>query len=69
MNSLASSNASAIIYNEKSLAAAKCRKCGAKMYPRSLLRPHLNRHQRKELWFAAELRKLQSRFEHMREIA
>lgn len=66
---LLSSNASAIIYHKTSLAAAKCGKCGAKMYPRSLLRPHLNRHQRKELWFAAELRQLQSRFARMREVA
>jgi hypothetical protein len=68
MNPL-SSNASAIVYNEKSLAAAKCGKCGAKMYPRSLLSRHLTRHQRKELWFAAEVRRLQSRFARMREIA
>jgi ribosomal protein L40E len=69
MNSLMSSNANTIIYNKTSLAAAQCRKCGAKMYPRSLLRPHLNRHQQKELWFATELRKLQYRFGRMREVA
>ena len=68
MNPLAS-DASAIIHNENSLAAARCGKCGAKMYPRSLLRRHLNRHQRKELWFAAEIRKLQSRFTRIRGIA
>ena len=69
MNILASHNASAILYRDKTLAAAKCRKCGAKMHPASLLKPHLNRHQRKELWFATELRKLQDRFGRMSKIA
>jgi hypothetical protein len=69
MDSLTSSNTNAIIYNKTSLAAAKCRKCGVKMYPRSLLRPHLTRHQQKDLWLATELRKLRYRFGRMREIA
>jgi hypothetical protein len=67
MRSLTSRDASAIVYNETSLAAAKCRKCGAKMYPPSLLTPHLNQHQQKERWFAMELRKLQNKFRRMRE--
>ena len=69
MSSLSPSNSIAILYNKKSFSAAKCRKCGAKMYPRSLLRPHLHRHRRKELWFTAELSKLQNTFSRMREIA
>jgi ribosomal protein L34E len=69
MQSPSPSNSMAIIYKKKSLSAAKCQKCGAKMYPRSLLRPHLNRHQRKELWFATELSKLRNTFSRMRDIA
>ncbi|MGH7926216.1 MAG: hypothetical protein ACREQV_00270 [Candidatus Binatia bacterium] len=69
MSSLSVSNSTAILYDKKSFSTAKCWKCGAKMYPRSLLTPHLNRHQRKELWFAAELSKLQNTFSRMRDIA
>ena len=49
--------------------AAKCEKCGAKMYPRSLLRPHLSRHRARQRWVNGELRKLQYTFAHMRDIA
>jgi methionyl-tRNA synthetase len=49
--------------------AAKCDKCGAKLYPQSLLEPHLSRHRRRKRWFNAELRKLQYTFSHMRDIA
>jgi NAD-dependent SIR2 family protein deacetylase len=69
MHSLPSSNSMAIVHNHKSFSAAKCRKCGAKMYPKSLLRPHLTRHQRKDLWFAMELSKLRNTFARMRDIA
>jgi hypothetical protein len=69
MSSLSPSNSIAILYNKKSFSAAKCRKCGAKMYPRTLLRPHLHRHQTKELWFRTELSKLQDTFSRMRDIA
>ena len=51
------------------LRAAKCDKCGAKMYPPSLLEPHLMRHGRRQEWFNIELRKLQYTFSHMRDIA
>ena len=44
-------------------------KCGAKMYPTSLLKPHLTRHRRRQRWFNAEMRKLQYTFSHMRDIA
>lgn len=69
MHSLLPSNSMAIIYKKQSLSAAKCRKCGAKMYPKSLLRPHLSRHQREELWFTTEVTKLQNTLSRMRDIA
>ncbi len=62
-------NSLTIEFKRKNLPAAKCRKCGAKMYPKSLLKPHLNRHQRKELWLMAEVIKLQNIFSRMRRIA
>ena len=58
-----------ISLEEKNLRAARCDKCGAKMYPQSLLEPHLSRHRRRQRWFNAEIRKLQSTFSHMRDIA
>lgn len=69
MHSLSPSKLMAIVYKKKRFSAAKCRKCGAKMYPKSLLRSHLNRHQRRELWFATELSKLHDTFSRMRDIA
>jgi hypothetical protein len=51
------------------LNAVKCEECGAKMYPQSLLKPHLTRHRRRQRWFNAEIRKLQYTFTHMRDIA
>jgi methionyl-tRNA synthetase len=62
-------NSKSIVIENKILRAAKCEKCGAKMYPTSLLRPHLNRHQRRQHWFMTELRKLQYTMAHMRDIA
>jgi len=58
-----------IVVEDKVLYAAKCEKCGAKMYPRSLLKPHLSRHQRRHHWFITELRKLQYTMQHMRDLA
>ena len=49
--------------------AARCGKCGAKMYPTSLLKPHLTHHRRRERWFTAELRQLQYTIAHMRDFA
>jgi hypothetical protein len=69
MHSVLASGTLAIVCKKKTLPAAKCRKCGAKIYPRSLLTPHLDRHQRNELWFSAEVNKLRHRFSRMREIA
>ena len=51
------------------LRAAKCEKCGAKIFPTTLLEPHLTRHRRRQRWFNAELRKLQYTFAHMRDFA
>jgi hypothetical protein len=66
----ASDNGSKIISLARTdLRAAKCEKCGAKIYPVSLLEPHLSRHRRRKRWFNAELRKLQHTFSHMRDIA
>ena len=69
MRSVSNVDADAITYRAKRFAAAKCRKCGAKLYPKSLLEPHLNRHQRKHRWYATELQKLQDTFARMRDIA
>ena len=49
--------------------AARCRKCGAKMYPTSLLKPHLTRHQRREHRLNVELSKLRYIMGHMRDFA
>jgi uncharacterized OB-fold protein len=58
-----------ISIEKRKLRAVRCEKCGAKMYPTSLLKPHLTRHRRRQRWFNAELRKLQYIFSHMRDIA
>jgi hypothetical protein len=58
-----------ITVENKSFQAAKCEKCGAKMYPTSLLKPHLYRHQRRHDWFMTELKKLQYTMAHMRDLA
>lgn len=58
-----------ISLDRENLHAVKCEKCGAKMYPRSLLEPHLTRHRRRQRWVNSELRKLQYTFAHMRDIA
>ncbi len=69
MHSISGGNSGTIIYKAKRFSAAKCRKCGAKMYPKSLLKPHLNRHQRKQHWYTTELLKLRDTFSRMRDIA
>jgi hypothetical protein len=58
-----------ISLDRTTLRAAKCDKCGAKIYPQSLLEPHLSRHRIRQRWFNAEIRKLQYTFSHMRDIA
>lgn len=69
MQTDAQDNPQAILIENKTLPAATCEKCGAKMYPSSLLQPHLTRHQRRQRWFMRELRKLQYTMAHMRDIA
>ena len=49
--------------------AARCAKCGAKMYPTSLLKPHLTRHRKREHWLKLELSKLRQTMTHMRDFA
>lgn len=49
--------------------AARCRRCGAKMYPTSLLKPHLTRHRRRDHRFNVELSKLRYIMNHMRDFA
>jgi hypothetical protein len=62
-------NSKTIQIENKSLPAAKCERCGVKMFPRSLLQPHLTRHQRRQRWFIKELKKIQYTIAHMRDIA
>lgn len=69
MESNGRSNSKSIFIRNKSFPAVTCEKCGAKMYPRSLLKPHLTRHQQGQRWFTTELRKLQYIMAHMRDIA
>ncbi len=49
--------------------SVKCGKCGAKMYPTSLLKSHLTRHRRREHWLNLELSKLRHVMNRMREFA
>jgi len=58
-----------ISIDRRTLRAARCKKCGAKIYPRSLLDGHLTRHRIRQRWLTAELRKLQFTFSRMRDIA
>lgn len=58
-----------ISIDQRNLRAVKCNRCGAKMFPVSLLKPHLSRHRRRQHWFNTELKKLQYTFSHMRDIA
>ncbi len=69
MQAVLRSHPKVISISNQNFRAAKCDKCGAKMFPRSLLEPHLTRHRRRQRWFNNELRKLQYSFAHMRDIA
>ena len=62
-------NSKAIVIENKTLRAVKCEKCGAKMFPVTLLKPHLTQHRRRQRWINSELRKLQHTFTHMRDFA
>ncbi len=66
MESTARSESKVIAIDRRRLRAVKCAKCGAKMFPVSLLKPHLSRHRRRQRWFNSELKKLQYTFSHMR---
>jgi uncharacterized OB-fold protein len=58
-----------ISLDTRKLRAARCERCGAKIYPTSHLKPHLARHRARHRWLNAELKKLQFTFAHMRDIA
>jgi hypothetical protein len=69
MQTTTENNSKTILIENQMLLAAECKKCGAKIYPRSLLQSHITRHQRRQRWFAKELRKLQYTMARMRDIA
>jgi uncharacterized OB-fold protein len=69
MQTASRSDSKRISIEQRNLEAAECEKCGAKMYPGSLLKPHLTRHRRKKRWFMTELRKLQHTMSRMRDFA
>jgi uncharacterized OB-fold protein len=66
MEPTARSESKVIAIDRRRFRAVKCAKCGAKMFPVSLLKPHLSRHRRRQRWFNSELKKLQYTFSHMR---
>jgi len=65
----AAKRSNVISFERKEFRAVKCEKCGAKMFPQSLLQPHLDNHRRHQRWLNGELRKLQDTFSRMRGIA
>lgn len=69
MQTTSQENSKAIVIEDKALPAAKCEECGAKIYPGSLLQPHITRHQRRQRWFVNELKKLQYTMAHMRDLS
>ena len=68
MRSALRSDSQEIWIKNKRFHAAKCKRCGAKIYPTSLLKPHLTRHRQRQWWFMTELKKLQRTVDHMRDI-
>jgi len=66
MQSTTRGESKVISIDRRHLRAVKCQKCGAKIFPVSLLKPHLSRHRRRQRWFHAELKKLQYTFSRMR---
>ena len=69
MTAASRKSAKIIALETTTLEAAKCDKCGAKIYPESLLGAHLIRHQARRRWFDAEIKKLQFTLSHMRDFA
>jgi hypothetical protein len=66
MRTILASKLAAISIDNRKLHAAKCAECGAKIYPSSLLKPHLIRHRLKHESFVTEVKKLQDTIERMR---
>ena len=66
MRTALASNRAAISIANKKLHAAECVECGAKIYPSSLLKPHLARHRLKHDALVTELRELQVTIERMK---
>ena len=64
-----SPNSRTISFDQNDFRAAKCEKCGTKIYPASLLEAHVLRHEQRDRWFSEELRKLKHTFSHMRDLA
>lgn len=69
MEPAAATSSKVIAIERKEFRAVKCDQCGAKMYPKSLLQPHLSKHRLRQRWLDSELRKLQDTFSRMRDIA
>ena len=63
------SNSKTISFDRNDFRAAKCEKCGTKIYPAALLDAHVMRHEQRDRWFNDELRKLRHTFSHMRDLA
>jgi uncharacterized OB-fold protein len=69
MNPVTQISSKIISIEKRNLRGAMCEKCGAKMFPVTLLKPHLTQHRRRQRWINSELRKLQHTFSHMRDFA
>ena len=65
MRTVLVSNLVAISIANKKLHAAKCAQCAAKIYPSSLLKPHLARHRLKQESLVTELKELQNTIQRM----
>lgn len=66
MRTAQASDRVAISIANKKLHAAECVECGAKIYPSSLLKPHLARHRLKHESLVTELRDLHVAIERMK---
>ena len=66
MRTAQASDRVAISIANKTLHEAECVECGAKIYPSSLLKPHLARHRLKHESLVTELRDLHVAIERMK---
>ena len=66
MRTAQASDRVAISIANKKLHAAECVECGAKIYPSSLLKPHLARHRLKHESLVTELSELHVAIERMK---